>query len=284
MALIPYTKPHATAAQRVAHLRGKGLIIPRPNVAARKIEAIGYERLRIYFHSRRQANIAGRPFIVGTTYHDILDLYECDMLLRNACFAAVGQFELLLRNAISEQLSTNHGSHPYYDLSAFRDSESHLKALMSLASVYDKSKDQRAKHYRLTYGPPLLPPIWTLKEFITFGAASHIYPRLAGPLKTAIASQFGVPKDTIFHQWIECLVDLRNQCAHHDRIFNRSFQKQPSVLTSAGVPSAPRKKLKALLECLDYMLERRGTPVHVTKRVGKIIARYPQIQPAEVGY
>jgi hypothetical protein len=38
MTLIPYTKLHATAAHRVTHLRSKGLVIPQPNVAARKIE------------------------------------------------------------------------------------------------------------------------------------------------------------------------------------------------------------------------------------------------------
>ena len=106
MALTPYNKPHATAVQRVDHLRARGLLIARPTVAARKIDMIGYERLRIYFLSRRQINnLPHRPFIPGTTYKDILRLYECDMLIREACFAAVGQFELLFRSAISETLS-----------------------------------------------------------------------------------------------------------------------------------------------------------------------------------
>jgi hypothetical protein len=90
--LTPYTKLHATPAQRVAHLRSKGLVIQRPNVAARKIELIGYERLRIYFLSRRQMGLPGKPFLAGITYQNILRIYECDMALRDACFAAVGQF------------------------------------------------------------------------------------------------------------------------------------------------------------------------------------------------
>lgn len=109
MTLPPYTKPHATAAQRVAHLRSRGLIVKRPNVAARKIDLIGYERLRIYFLSRRQSGVPNRPFRPATTYQNILRLYDCDMRLREACFAAVGQFELLLRNAMSEALSDRYG-------------------------------------------------------------------------------------------------------------------------------------------------------------------------------
>lgn len=207
MTLIPYTKPHATAAQRVAHLRSKGLLVPRPSVASRKIELIGYERLRIYFLSHRQLNVPGRPFLPGTSYHDIIRLYEADAQLRDACFSAVGQFELLLRNAVSEALSHAHGSHPYFATSAFKNAEANLTAFQTLARVYEQSRDPRAKHYRKTYGPPLLPPIWTMKEFLTFGSTSRIFQCLDGKIRTVVASQFGVPSDQIFINWIECLVD-----------------------------------------------------------------------------
>ncbi len=284
MTLISYIKPYATSAQRVVHLRSRGLIVSRPNVAAHKIDLIGYERLRIYFLSRRQPNVPNRLFIPGTTYQNILRIYECDMLLQDACFAAVGQFELLFRNAISEVLSQSYGSHPYYELQAFQNSASNLSALQSFAKIFEKSKDQRAKHYRQTYSQPLLPPIWTMKEFLTFGAASWIFQYLAGPIKTAIAAQFGVPSDQVFSSWLSCLVDLRNICAHHDRLFNRSFQKQPAHLNRAALPVAPRQKLKAILECLDYLLSQRGSPSSITNEVGNIINRFPEINPAEVGY
>jgi abortive infection bacteriophage resistance protein len=86
MALIPYTKPHATPEQRVAHLRSKGLLIPKPKVAAQKIEMIGYERLRIYFLSRRQVLVVGKPFSPNVSYKDIIRLYECDLKIREAVF------------------------------------------------------------------------------------------------------------------------------------------------------------------------------------------------------
>lgn len=284
MSLPPYTKPHASAAQRVAHLRAKGLAVPRPNVAARKIELIGYERLRIYFLSRRQSAVPGRPFHPNTSYKHIIRLYECDVLLRDACFSAVGQFEILLRNAVSENLSHSHGSHPYFDGTAFRDAAANLNAVTTFVKVYQKSKDRRAKHYRETYGHPALPPIWTMKEFLTFGTSSYILQNLSGPLRTAVAASFGVGKDTIFENWVECFVDLRNICAHHDRLFNRGFQKQPSTLSSAATPTAPRKKLKAVLECLDYVLDRRGVKVNITTKVRAIIDRYPEIHPTEAGF
>ena len=157
----PYIKLHASPTERINHLRSRGLIVPRPNVAAKKIEAIGYERLRIYFLSRRdQPNKMFRP---GTTYNDILQLYECDARLREISFKAVGRFELAFRNTLSEVLSGRFGSHPYYTHDAFKNSESHNKALSQIINTFSNSKDERAKHYRENYNPPPLPPIWTMK-------------------------------------------------------------------------------------------------------------------------
>ncbi|MBO1326294.1 Abi family protein [Acetobacter sp. TBRC 12305] len=284
MALIPYNKPHATGAQRVTHLRARGLIIPKPTIAARKIDLVGYERLRIYFLSRRQLNLVNHPFRPGTQYQEILRLYACDIKLRDACFAAVGQFELLLRNAISEALSASFGSHPYNNIAAFQSPASALEAIQTFTKTYELSKDPRAGHYKITYCPPLLPPIWTMKEFLTFGKTVRLFNCLNNTLKQRIATQFGVPAHQVFSSWISCLVDLRNICAHHDRLFNRSFQKQPATLTKVGLPVAPRHKLKAILECLDYLSDQRKAPVKITAKVGSIIRKFPEVAPAEVGF
>lgn len=285
MALTPFTKPHATAAVRVAHLRARGLVVKRPNVAAAKIEKIGYERLRIYFLSRRQIhNLPDKPFENGTTYKDILRLYEFDVQIRKVCFSAVGEFELRLRNAIAEVLGDAYGSHPYYETTAFISTEKGLEVLDTFMRTYSKTRDPRAKHYRETYSDPFLPTIWTMKEFLTFGSASYIYQRLDGPLRTKVSKKFGVSSDQLFTNWLKCLVDLRNVCAHHDRLFNRHFQKQLPKLRSAGIPVSDPRKLKAALECLDYLMTSSGKPVAITTQVDTIIRRFSEVRRAEVGY
>lgn len=280
----PYIKPHATAQQRVSHLRSRGLSISRPNVAARKIEEIGYERLRIYFLSRRDHTLPNKPFIPGTTYNDIIRLYECDAKLRDICFMGVGRFELAFRNRISEVLSSRYGSHPYFVDAAFKDTKCHNEALQKIISVYSQSKDQRAKHYHTTYSEPPLPPIWMLKEFLTFGASARLYAALATPLRTDVAAHFGVNALPVFDSWIPCFVDLRNVCAHHDRLFNRRFQKQPQHFRRGAVPAAGPATLKGQLECLDYALSSAGLPHDLVSRVGTVLNRYPEINNAEAGY
>jgi len=285
-ALSLYVKPHATGRQRVDHLRRLGLHIPRPNVAAKKIDAIGYERLRIYLLSRRDQSVPGKPFLRGTTYQNILKIYACDAKLRDACFIAVGQFELHFRNAVSERLSHLYGSHPYHVGAAFKNAGAQAKCLQTFTSVYLGSKDRRAKHYGSKYDHPFLPPIWRMKEFLTFGKVSWIFKDLSDHIRRDVAHEFGVPAVDVFTQWLDCLVDLRNICAHHDRLFNRSMQKQPGRLRAGNVPLAatPSNKLKAILECLDYMMAARGSPVNAVATVRAILQRYPEVLPHEVGY
>lgn len=280
----PYTKSHATAAQRIAHLRSKGLVIARPNVAARRIEQIGYERLRIYFLSRRNPMLPGKPFEPGTTYTDILKIHDCDLKLRDVCFREVGQFELMFRNRISEVLSTQFGSHPYFDATAFASAKHHNEALQKVIQTFMQSKDERARHYRRTYTEPPLPPIWMFKEFLTFGAAARFYSSLANPVRSRIASSFGVPSLAVFDSWVPCFVDLRNICAHHDRLFNKRFQKQPQRLRQSSMPSAPSATLKAQLECLEFVLRHAGAASDVVETVQRILDRHACIRNAEAGY
>lgn len=63
----PCNEVHATAAERVAHLRDRGLQFARRNVGARKIEKIRCERLRIHFRSRSDHTLSGKPFLPCTT-------------------------------------------------------------------------------------------------------------------------------------------------------------------------------------------------------------------------
>lgn len=132
--------------------------VDRPNVAAREIEEIGYERLRVYFLGRRDHTKPGKPFPPDTTYNVILRLHECDTKLRDICFMGVGRFELAFRNRLSEVLSARFGSYPYFQNEASASSEQHNEALLKVLQVFTQSKDQRAKRYRTTYTVPPFPP------------------------------------------------------------------------------------------------------------------------------
>lgn len=284
----PYTKQYASPADLVAHLINQKLTITNKSYAEAKIDEIGYNRLRIYFLSRRDNNLPGRPFIPGTSFEDIIKIYDLDENLRMMCFRYCAQLEILFRNAISESLSSQHGSHPYFDDSIYHSTTKKSmrhEAVKCLSETYHKKiNDQRAKHYFNNYNPPFLPPIWTMKEFMTFGTANFLFEKLSGAEKTKISAVFNVSNFEVFNKWIVAILDLRNICAHHDRLFNRSFQKQPPVYKAASIPNVPQNKLKAILQCLEHMLNARGCTHNVVNDIGTIISRCPSVSPHEAGY
>ena len=150
--------------------------------------------------------------------------------------------------------------------------------------VFNQSKDQRADHYRTTYTEPPLPPIWMLKEFLTFGASARLHAALANSVRTEIAAHFGVTTLSVFDSWVRCFVDLRNFCAHHDRLFNRRFQKQPERLQRAAIPIASPPTLKAQLECLDHALTSANAVGNLVNRVREVLDRYPEVLNTEAGF
>ncbi|HRJ60363.1 MAG TPA: Abi family protein [Azospirillaceae bacterium] len=268
----------------VNHLIGRGLVAPDRIAAERKIAEIGYDRLRIYFSSRRQHGVHGKPFRPGVSFDDIMALYELDEALRSLCFHYCSKFELAFRNLIAEELSYRYGPHPYFDDSIYESDKSRLSAIKYLSEVFHKSKDPRAKHYFKKYNPPHLPPIWTLKEFMTFGTANLYFRTLSKPIRLFVANGFGITNRDVFEGWIEAFIDFRNVCAHHDRLWNKTFQKQISVYRRQSIPSGSPGKLKAIIEALQYLLAARGSSVTIVSEVANLLSRYPVAQPSELGF
>lgn len=291
MKLPIYEKPHAKPDELLKHHQEKGLDVPNTAAAAEMIRLIGHDRLRIYLLSRRETEHPDKPYYPGTSFQDIQKIYECDAEIRNICFSGASEFEIRLRNRISERLSEKFGSHPYSNLNAFKCRKSRRAANRHFKDACEnarKRKDRRIIHYEENYGGPPLPPIWTLKEFLSFGQTARILQTLSGSVFTKVAADFGLPsKRKILDSWVKAVVDIRNICAHHDRLFNRSFST-PASFTANGktIPAAdfPRQKLRASLQCLDYMMNACHTPINIEDAVREILTRYPEVKLAEVGY
>lgn len=296
MPQLPFTKPYKSTTELLNILKSNGLILPKNlNSTKKYINSIGYSRLRIYFESRRNKSIPGKPFINNIKFRDIINMYNTDEMIRLKCFEGVGKFEIHFRNFISEYLSERYGSHPYINTDIYqrytkdgtknhKTTENHKKAaLKNYMNVYSHSKDQRGQHYREKYIEPLLPPIWILKEFISFGCQVEIFDHFSNKIKSDISSKFNVNSHLKFQSWLRSLVDLRNSCAHHDRLFNRIWVNSPKfyrIKENYSIPTRRKNnKLASILECLDHL---NGTNYY--HKVRRIIEKSTVIDLSEADF
>ncbi|NJB66452.1 abortive infection bacteriophage resistance protein [Desulfobaculum xiamenense] len=229
-----YDKPALTLDDQLAHLRGKGLHIPDEDRAKRYLTTIGLFRLKSYappFHAK-----GNKVFAPGTTFDDLLDLYIFDRKLRALALDALDRIEIAVRSVISNTMSTREGAHWFLERDCFDSRfsspngdggksrfELFIKELRRCTRADRDEAHPACRHYFETYETPGLPPSWIVGEVASMGVWSRVYSALRRTkYKKLIAGTFGFDhKD--FGGWIHELSILRNQCAHHQRIWNRSL-------------------------------------------------------------
>ena len=296
MPRLRYDLPHASPAQIVEDLKARGLIVQDRDYAEHKIALMGYTRLYIYIKSRlegRGGRFVDGTFIEGTTFENILNIHDFDRRIRVECLLAVKEFEILLRNSISEILSANYGTRPYDNSAIFNPGQFGRMRRM-FREKYRTSKNLLIREFKREYEeaewpPSEWPPISFMKEMMTFGDVARLFKALdAKTICVPIAESFGIPSKGKLTPWIDALVDLRNACAHHDRIFNHSFDKTivPLRVDGRSVPAEGVRlgKLAALLQCLDHMTRAHGAPVEIEKTVMDMVDHYEEIDSSEIGY
>lgn len=101
----PYTKPALSFEQQVAKLVARGLIVADPSAAASKLACISYYRLSGYCYPFRQRDADGQVLdnlVEGTTWEQILALYEFDRHLRLLVLDAIERVEVAVRTQLTQ--------------------------------------------------------------------------------------------------------------------------------------------------------------------------------------
>ena len=101
-------------------------------------------------------------------------------------------------------------------------------------------------------------------EFLDFGALAKLFSLLDKRDQNAIAREVGIKGGALLRAWIRDLNYVRNMCAHHNRMWNRSLTYKARVFNQAQVDpdlshaaqSGDRDKIYVQLACLAYLLRR----------------------------
>ena len=244
--LPPYRKPHLDIPGQIALLRSRGMDVGDPAKVAGYLERIGYYRLSGYWYPLRQSRVLlgadGKPtikvlddFRPGASFGQAVDLYVFDKRLRLLFLDAIERIEVALRVSIALLLSA-------------RDPWAHRKAallpgsfakrinpntgrtahqdwLARLDQIAARSKDEFVRHFTARYSGPL--PIWIAIELWDFGMLSTFLAGMAMADQILIGAKYGVQRPELLTGWMRGINLVRNICAHHGRLWNRSLADQP---------------------------------------------------------
>lgn len=234
-------KAFGTIDQQVDLLAARGLVLNK-NEAARWLRNVGYYRLSGYWYPYRlETGQSGDTRLStlepGTTLDSVVQLYEFDRKLRTLIHDGMERIEVALRSHTSYRVGER-GPLEYRNAHLFRPSFDHSGWLATARRriVRAKRHSEPIKHHEAHYDGEV--PIWVLTEVLDFADVSMLFSGLRAHDQWLIAEALGVRIDLSslsrnqrekakklhpLARWFEQLTVLRNTCAHHARVWNRSF-------------------------------------------------------------
>lgn len=218
---IPYQKPHASYEAQIEKMVSRGLIVQDKEHALKILSNISYYRLGVYSHSFEQDH-STHQFITGTTFEQIVSLYEFDRKLRLLVLDALERIEVSFRTQWVYHMSAHYGSHAHLNEKAHTKYWKHT--CEELTRELKRSDEEFIRRSIAKYDSET-PPIWAVSEIMSFGLMSKWYKNLrVSSVRKDVARLYQVHPD-ILESWMQHLSVVRNTCAHHSRLWNRRFER-----------------------------------------------------------
>lgn len=277
---MEYQKPPLTYTEQLELLIRRGLIVENKESAIKYLRHISYYRLSAYFLPFKQSD----KFHTGTKIEDVIRLYAFDQELRILVLSAIEPVEIALRTQIIYHLSHKYGVFGYLEPLNFSNRFKHEKWLNNLKKTINESTETFLQHYRKKYTLNSDFPLWMALEVISFGSLSHLFKGLKGCDQQEISKLYGL-KDTVLLSWLHSLAYMRNICAHHARLWNRTLTVKPSLPVKTETwKDVKNHRIYCLLSIIKYLLNKIGSGSEWSEKLKLLLKKYPEISLTAMGF
>ncbi len=216
-------KNPATIKAQLEKLKSRGCIIEDEERAKLVLQNINYYRLVHYFSVFLENKGKYRQ---GTTFDTVMRVYDFDRLLRSLLLTALEEVEIAMRAHVSNYHALKYGALGYLNDSCFDVHHNHKYFLSKIDRLVETNTgEELVTHHMRKYGGSF--PLWVIMEFFSFGMLNTFYSDLKTDDKKAIADNaFGISYRCV-EDWLHCLSDLRNMCAHYNRLYGNDMESAP---------------------------------------------------------
>jgi abortive infection bacteriophage resistance protein len=286
-----YLKEHKSFTQQLQKLYERKLIISNEQHALSKLEHINYYRLSAYFLPFQNKKDSTNPnqFLANTTFEDIIKLYYFDTELRKIIFEAIEVIEIYLRTQIAYHHSQKYGAFGYLDIKTLRSNyQKEFDELhKDIVKEKERSKEVFIKHFKEKYNSTDL-PIWSVVEIISFGSLSKLFMLLLESEQKEVIAKMGDINKVVFFKWFKALSSIRNSCAHHSRLWNKTFGisfEIPRNNAKFAPLSNSTKKLFFALSVIEYILNSIGEDeIDFKNKIKLLLQKYLTVNIKAMGF
>jgi abortive infection bacteriophage resistance protein len=235
-------KKPATYKEQIEKLREYGFIINDEAFCEDVLSRISYYRLSAYFLTFKQDDGTYTP---ETSFNQIYNLHEFDRKLRRLLFSTLEELEIYIRAQLSYQHTHNYGAGGYKNPLNFNKRHSHSDFKTRLKDLIKTSnKLSFVNHHINKYSGNF--PLWVIMELFTFGMLSYFYAEMLTPDQKYLAHNIFKASVTETKSWLYCCTNLRNMCAHSQRLYNSAFSVVPANIPQVD-PQSQRKLFAAVM-------------------------------------
>lgn len=279
---MKYKKPPLTFQEQCVTLQSRGLVITSKSAAIDTLKNINYYRLSAYFSPFQ---IRKDVFDTGTTLDDIISLYEFDRRLCLLLTGLLAEIEISIRTQVAYQLGHQYGPFGYVDHRNFYCYFNHFNWLKKVEESVKQSHEVFIKHFRSKYKSELHLPIWMVCEVISFGQISQLYRGLRKHDRQAIArGHFGIDQ-IVMISWLHALVYVRNLCAHHCRIWNRTLAIRPKILhRSSQWQNIHNEKIFCIILALKHLTHMWNKWYEWSKKLSVLLETFSHVDVTKMGF
>ena len=208
------------------------LIIENDEDAINILKRVNYYRLTAYGIGLTKADNKDE-YIEGVTMNNLYWLYLFDSELRNQLLHVIEHIEIHLRTQIAHQLAMKYGAEGYMDSHNFLDkADKNGNSIHQsiIDSFHEEVTRQRnlpfVRHHQRKYDGHF--PIWVAVELFSFGKLSSLYSIMKNTDRKAISCVYSIGPDHL-EGWIRALLEIRNLCAHYNRVYNLPLKVTPHL-------------------------------------------------------
>lgn len=236
---MPNTPTHLNFYDQVKLLAERKMVINNFDMAASKLERIGYYKLKeAAYPLSKIENLDGNRIRVytGVSFEQVLTRYYQDKNLRIYLLHAIEEIEVSVKARLSYVLGKDsYGPFGYLEFKNWCNKNEYCKHYLSYKQntfQYEmRKKTKRSRNHDIQNQNNLksgLPSIWLAVDVLTFGNVIDLVSLMSKRNLRELSSYYDCDIDS-FLSWLKCLHLVRNICAHNGNIIDLKLKTTPLV-------------------------------------------------------